>query len=122
MQKRICILANSQSADEVGVRVIRALKATSPANTKLEFFGFGGYDLYIYIYIYRWKMREEGMENYYDEKLFKDKGWFYWRKIKPFHQHQKWRYLPVNIFNQSWVRHNNDVFKHVQYIPLNLFR
>lgn len=98
--KRIAIMANSNSADSDGARFMTALQEVSGVKD-FEYFGYGGR-----------KMSLAGLhDSEVDINLFNDKTFYTWRKTKQIIRSQsEIRWATWNWVNIHYIRNSQEIF------------
>lgn len=102
IMKRVCLLANSRSADIMGSRVMRAVR--SVGGEGVEFFGYGG----------PWMEREGGFSSEMDISAFTHKDFVTYRKARPINKFTYFRYSPLNLVNAHFTRNADLVLERVR--------
>lgn len=98
--KRIVIMANSNSADVAGARFMQALRDVS-GSSDFDYFGYGGH-----------RMQEQGLQkSEIDTGNFLDKTFYTWRKTKQITEnHSAMRWTSWNLVNHHYMRNAKGIF------------
>lgn len=103
INKRIAILANSNSADVAGSRFMKALSSVS-GEKDFDYYGYGGH-----------RMQQEGLaESEIDIGNFNDKTFYTWRKTKHLTEVQSFsRWSWMNWVNTHYRRNANTILHYM---------